>query len=53
MARYNNNRGVWNNRGGGCFEKLKIVVFLGNTYLLYICVNSDVTDTSTYELWFC
>ena len=43
-----NNRGVgldmarlrgWNNRGGGCLEKLKIVVFLANkagTSLIYI-----------------
>ena len=31
--------GGWNDRGG--------------TYLLYIYVNSDVTDTFTDEPWFC
>ena len=30
-----------------------MVVFLGKHVSLYIHVNSDVTDTVTYELWFC
>ena len=34
-------------------EKKKIVVFLVNTYLLHIYVNSDVTDTFIFEPWFC
>ena len=38
MVLYNNNRGGWNNRGGGCLEKSKIVVFLGkHVSFLYLC----------------
>ena len=51
IVRYNNNRRV-GTIGGGCLEILKIVVFLA-VYLLCIYVNSDVTDTVTYELFFC
>ena len=45
--------GGWNNLGGGCLEKLKIFVFLGKHVFLYIYVNSDVTDTFTFEFWVC
>ena len=30
-----------------------MLVFLVSTYLSYIYVNGDVTDTFTFELWFC
>ena len=50
MVRYNNNRGA--GIMGGCLEKQKIVVFLGK-HVYNIYVNSDVTDTFTFELWFC
>ena len=50
MVQYNNNRG-----GGRCLEKFKILVFLGKhvSFILYIFVNCDVTDTFTLELLFC
>ena len=48
--RYNNNRGVWNNRGGGAAWRNRIFVFLGKQVSY---VNSDVTDTYIFELWFC
>ena len=54
-VRHNNNRGGWSNRGGGLLGKIENSLFLRQTriYLLYIYVNSDVTDTFTFELWFC
>ena len=52
MVQYNNNRrGL--EQSGSCLDKLKIVVFLAEQVSLYVYVNSDVTDTFTYELWFC
>ena len=52
MVRYNNNRGAGIIRGVlGEIEKKPFSYV--NTYLLYIYVNSDVTDTFTFELWFC
>ena len=51
MVRYNNNRGIGTMvGGGGCLEKLKIVVFLAKHVSLYIYLNSDFTDTFTFEL---
>ena len=35
--------------GGGYLENIKIVVFLAK-HICYIYVDSDVTDTFTYEL---
>ena len=48
---YNNNRGVGTIRG--VFGEIENSLFLFNTHLLCIYVNSDVTDTCTDELWFC
>ena len=54
MIRYNNNKGVGTIGGGRCLEKLQIIVSVAkHVSFIYIYVNSDVTDTFTYELWFC
>ena len=54
MVRYINYRGGWNNRGGGVLGEKKIALFLGkHVSVMYLYVNSDVTDTYTFELWFC
>ena len=54
MVRYNNNRGEGAGIvGGGVLGEKETSRFLVNTYLLYIYVNSDVTDTFTIEHWFC
>ena len=38
MARYNNNLGAGTIDGGGCLEKLKIVVFLAkHASFIYLC----------------
>ena len=52
MVRHSNNQGGWNNRGAA-WRNRKQAFSKVNTYLLYIYVNSDVTDTFTFELWFC
>ena len=52
MVRYKNNMGA-GTIGAGVFGEIEIVVSLLNTYLLYIYVSSDVTDTFTYEFSFC
>ena len=52
MVRHNNNRGAGTIGGGGGYGENENIRFL-NTYLLYISVNSDFTDTFTYELWVC
>ena len=50
MARYNNNRGGWNNRGGGRVGEIENSRFLSvNKYLLHIYVNSDVTDSFIFK----
>ena len=38
---------------GGAWRNRKWSFSLVNTYLLYIYVNSDVTDTCTFEFWLC
>ena len=50
MVRYKNNREA-RRIGGNCLQKLKIAFSLLNMYLLYIYVNSDVSDTFTVN-WF-
>ena len=48
-----NGGGGENNRGGWKIGGLKMVLFLANTYVLYIYVDSNVTDTFICELWCC
>ena len=55
MARYNDNRGDGIIGGGGVLGEIENSRFLWETRIfdIFSYVNSDVTDTSTYELWFC
>ena len=53
MVRYNNNRGVRIIGGGGGWRNRKLPFSKVKTHLLHIYLNSDVTDTFTFELWFC
>ena len=51
--KHNNNRGA-GVIGVGVLGEIENSPFLKvNMDLLYIYVNSDVTDTFTFELWFC